>query len=255
MSNTLLFIEKLCKSFGGLQALSDVNFIVNKGEIYGVIGPNGAGKSTLFNVITGLDRGNSGRIIFKGRDISSMSPHGIVGCGISRAYQLVRLWDNMTVLENVMVGRHIHSKTSLLSIVLQSRRARLEETSSREYARELLREVGLIEYAGEMPSALPGGHSKLVELARSLAAEPELVLLDEPAGGMNQAEKDVVCRIIKNFRGRGITFVIVEHDMRFIMGLVDRLVVLNFGNKIAEGTPEEVQNNPDVIRAYLGRKR
>jgi branched-chain amino acid transport system ATP-binding protein len=250
----LLDLAGVGKSFGGLAALSDVSFGVEEGEILGLIGPNGAGKTTLFNVITSIFPPTRGRVCFRGESIGGLRPHSIAKKGISRTFQNIRLFSGMTARENVMVGRHARSRAGIWGSVLRTGSQRAEEARIREKTDELLALMGL---AGgeELPAGkLPYGHQRRLEIARALAAEPSLLLLDEPAAGMNDSETREIQQLILTIRALGVTVLLIEHDMSLVMKVCDRLVVLNFGQKIAGGTPEEVRGNPEVVEAYLGRE-
>ena len=248
----LLQVRELRKSFGGLMAVNDVSLDLEEGKIMGVIGPNGAGKSTFFNLITGFLRPDTGRIVFEGRDLTGNPAHLIARQGIARTFQNLQLFNNMTVLENVMMGRYLQSRAGIFSTALRLPRARREEKSIRAAALERLDLMGLADQAAKTPANLPYGQQKMLEMARALAVEPKLLLIDEPAGGLSTTEIEVLAGLILRIREQGVTIILVEHRMELVMGITDRIMVLNFGSKIAEGTPAEIQNNEEVVTAYLG---
>ncbi len=251
----MLEVSGIWKTFGGIVALMDISFTVKKGEIKAIIGPNGAGKTTLFNVITGVYTPDRGSIKFNGELISKMSSHKIAMKGVSRTFQNVELFGHMTVLENVMVGRHARTKSGFISSGLKLPSTVREEKSIREKAQEILDYVGLGRRANELASSLPIGEQRILEIARALATEPKLILLDEPASGLNEAETKSLSRFIVKMRDElGITVILVEHDMGLVMDISETIVVINFGEKLAEGTPEEIRNNKLVIDAYLGEE-
>ena len=249
---SLLLITNISKHFGGISALNHVNFKVKSGQIKGLIGPNGAGKTTMFNLITGIYRPNSGNIVFNGKALNRMPPHKIARAGIARTFQNVRLFGNLTVLENVMVGRHMHLKTGLFSAALNFPSTVKEERECRAMAIKMLKFVGLADCADFSAVALPFGQQRLLEIARALATQPQLILLDEPAAGLSTPERGALLKLIKEIRDLGITVLLVEHDMDLVMKVCDEIVVLEFGSKIAEDDPESIQNDPRVIAAYLG---
>ena len=252
MTTQLLKISGAGKRFGGLQALSDVTLSIQSGQIYGLIGPNGAGKTTLFNVITGLYQPDGGEFELNGHPYSPSSPHEVARAGIARTFQNIRLFGDMTALENVMVGRHVRTHQGVIGAVLRHRAARDEEAAIQQRAFELLNFVGIAHLAGRTARHLSYGDQRRVEIARALATDPLLLALDEPAAGMNATEKESLRVLLLTIREQGTTILLIEHDVKLVMGLCDRLTVLDYGKVIAEGSPAEVQKHPAVIAAYLG---
>jgi branched-chain amino acid transport system ATP-binding protein len=250
----LLELKGVSKVFGGLAALNQISFSLREGEILGLIGPNGAGKTTLFNVVTSFLYPTSGEIFFAGEKIGGLKTHKIIQRGINRTFQNIRLFDQMTVEENVMVGRHCRSRAGVFKSVFRTPGQKKEEGLIREKTDELLALVGLTGYNSFPAISLPYGLQRRVEIARALAGQPRLILLDEPVAGMNDSETEEMALLIKKILGLGITVLLIEHDMSMVMKVCNRLVVLNFGQKIAEGTPQEIQSNQEVIEAYLGRE-
>lgn len=248
----MLEVQDLTIRFGGLVAVNSVNFQVQKGSIFGLIGPNGAGKTTLFNMVSGVYKPTSGKILFDGQEIQGKPPHKVNSLGIARTYQNINLFKKMTVLENVMVGCHSRTKAGLFSSILRTPAQRKEEHAVVEKSRDILEFMELGDKEGFLAANLSYGEQRRLEISRALASDPKMLLLDEPAAGMNGAEKEELQQTIRKIVDKGITVLLVEHDMKLVMKVTEQICVISFGKRIGYGTPQEIQQNPDVIEAYLG---
>jgi branched-chain amino acid transport system ATP-binding protein len=249
---SLLAARDIGKRFGGVHALSDVSFTINHGEIYGLIGPNGAGKTSLFNVLTGIYAPDGGSFTFDGEPLDRLKPNEVAERGIARTFQNIRLFQNLSALENVMIGRHVRTRAGVFGAIFRDKTTLAEEVAIEKRSYELLDYVGVAKHANDLARHLAYGDQRRLEIARALATEPKLLALDEPAAGMNATETQALKRLLEDIRRDGTTILLIEHDMKLVMSVCDRVLVLDYGRKIAEDSAAEVQNNPKVIAAYLG---
>ena len=248
----LLEVKDLSIHFGGVKAVQNVSFNIDAGIVYAVIGPNGAGKTTLFNVLTGLYIPEDGSCTFNGVSMSGKKPHEVAHAGLARTFQNIRLFANLSAIENVMIGRHLRTRAGVLGAVFRTRGTRAEEAAIEARAQELLDYVGIGHRANDVARSLPYGDQRRLEIARALATDPKLLALDEPAAGMNASETVVLRKLIEKIRDDGVTVLLIEHDMKLVMSISDHIVVINQGTPLADGTPEQIRDNPEVIKAYLG---
>jgi len=248
----LLQTEQLCKNFGGLKAVHNIDFAIHAGEVVAIIGPNGSGKTTFFNVISGILPATSGKILFKGQDVTKRKAYDMAGIGLSRTFQNVRLFPDLSVRDNLVVGRYSKTSSGALDGIFHSRRLQLEEESNEKTVQEILEFIGLKKWQNTMATNLPYGAQRRLEIGRAMAAEPSLLLLDEPAAGMNPKEVDELLTLIHALKQKGLTILLIEHQMRLVMGIAERMIVFDHGEKIAEGDPVVVRSNPKVVEAYIG---
>lgn len=252
--NAFFEVNNVSKVFGGLTAVDDVSFELEQGQVLGLVGPNGSGKSTLINVLSGVYKAEGGNVVHRGKTLTGLTPNAVAQAGLARTFQNLQIFHGLSVGDNVLVGRTCRMRSTVLGSVFGSPFARREEAEARERARSLLQMVGLERFIDASPSTLSYGQRRLLEVARALASEPSVLMLDEPCAGLAQSEADELAAFIRTLRTSGIGVIVIEHNMRFVMGLVDKIVALNFGRKIAEGNPASIRENEAVIAAYLGRK-